>query len=229
MKKVITAIVIMLLFTTASVSTTFAKSAQSLGSGDKYFKKWCRNKPNAPLEKKVVCDLIRKVKTLEDQDKSLDDLNKRVEDLEAKKEQMMVYDYDGNKLGVYAAEYGFAYIYVHYPDLNKLLPIDIRSYENPGQLGFGTNLHYMEPDCTGDPYLYTSKNFYSNKIIIHEGEHYIVEDGQPFVTGNLLSYRLFHNGSCHNINYEEREVLPLNEVDLPLPDPVTLPLQYRYE
>lgn len=215
MKKVITAATIMLLFTAASVTTTFAKSAQSLGSSDKYFDKWCNNnKPNAPLEKKVICDLMRRVNALED--------------LEAEKEQMIVYDYDGNELGVYAGEYSLIYTYVHYPNLDKLLPIDTRPYDNPGKLGHTASLYYLEPDCAGDPYVYSYMN-YTNKIISHENEYYIVEDGQPHVNENTLSYRYHYTGECFNINYEEREVLPVKKVELSLPDPVALPLQYRYE
>jgi len=88
----------------------------------------------------------------------------------------------------------------------------------------GIYLHYLTPDCSGQPYTY----WWHGLIADDTGQWYLIDaEGEPRIFSDMLRYK--ESGNCISTSGTDgRMMMPVNPVTLPFSDPLPLPLTFQY-
>lgn len=181
----------------------------------KYIDKYC-NRSNPSEQLSLNCYLFYKV-----------------QEIQSGTAALKVFDNNGVELGIFVD-----YDTFFYPPLNKLVYVDII---NTGKVNIGKlinpavnygSIYYAEPNCAGTAYLWEG-TFAPPSVVFNSlypengnGRYYIVDQSAAPAVKTLLSS--YNGTNCENSS-NTATVRTLKEVPFPLANPVSLPLQFKYQ
>lgn len=214
-----------------------AASSSFIGNAQRWYDSNCTRRPERVRgQESVLCYAYDKLAEL-DQDITgfnerlaeidLDNASQsaRINDLENTPtlghKELKTFDSNNIELGIYADTYSF-----FYPPIQRFLSV----LSDTGGFGTGGRIYFINTNCTGDAYKTISGQDMTDhgKFAFNAGDNrfFVVDYGTPNTNINTNSF--LDTGTCTNNNSTNSQ-RQLREVSVSLPNPVALPLQYKYQ
>lgn len=205
-----------------------AASINFFAKAQQWHSKECvKKKPN--LERSLLCYFFEKVGEI---DAKLADLE---EEIDERAKAMRVFDANGKELGPLVdrdaggGESGNDTVSFFLEQQQRIVHLDRVHGFVTSFIGSIITAHYQSEDCTGTPYATGIPEFetVASTVLPVPGQQYFIIDlGVPPTCVDVHSS--FH-GSCQPHEETICDARTLIPVTLPFDDPVSLPLQYRFE
>ncbi len=160
-------------------------------------------------------------------------LFKKINESQSGNKDLMMLDANNVDMGIFIDYDTFLYA-----PLNKLLNVDLETgfltassvYNSPGAFG---SIYYTELNCEGTAYLTTGnvpQSLRENTIYPEgNGKYYVVDKNIPLTPSELTLVSSYQGNSCVSLDTNHFKVYTLQEVTVTLPNPVSLPLQFKYQ
>lgn len=140
---------------------------------------------------------------------------------------LKTFDANDTELGIYDIQIRF-----FFPELQRFVTINPATGE---QANNGRAIYFLTNDCTGTAHIQVDNEgdmtFWASKVFSgKDGIYYILDSEAPITT--VVMSTLIPNASDVCVNFSGSPHPPLRElteVTYSLPDPVQLPLEFRYE
>lgn len=134
---------------------------------------------------------------------------------------LKVYDSQNHELGIFMDRKTY-----FNTALSRIISID-----DLGKLSHLVDIYYLTNNCTGTPYGGSIDQF-QDILVLSPGTYFRIPDGAVLHSMHVMSVTQYDSGTglitCEETD-ETLTVYPLDSVTLPFTDPVTLPIQIRYE
>lgn len=138
---------------------------------------------------------------------------------------LKVFDGNGVELGIYAEYNGQSDIRFFNTQINKIVSVNLADGNIVNQL----TIHYTNIDCTGTEYIETSNWTHWQTLLKNTAGSYFVTDRYRTIeNAHIQSYRHPITG-CTNVDQGFRDMVRVYPINVSIPDPIPLPIEYRFE